>query len=100
MRDFTLSQADDLYELVTERVGKPSIFTANRQASDWYSLLSITLFSPSRSSTASSTPPTTCTVDGKPPPQRRPGGKDRRRGARLYGWVYPCGLWVFGPEEG
>ncbi len=38
MRDLTLSQADDLYELVTERVGKPSIFTANRQASDWYSL--------------------------------------------------------------
>ncbi len=38
MRDFTLAQADDLYELVTERSGKASIFTANRQASDWYSL--------------------------------------------------------------
>lgn len=38
MRDFTLAQADDLYELVTERSHKPSIFTANRQASDWYSL--------------------------------------------------------------
>ena len=38
IRDFTLTQADDLYELVTERAGKPSIFTANRQASDWYSL--------------------------------------------------------------
>jgi DNA replication protein DnaC len=38
MRDFTLSQADDLYELVTDRAGKPSIFTANRQASDWYTL--------------------------------------------------------------
>jgi DNA replication protein DnaC len=38
MRDFTLAQADDLYELVTERAGKASIFTANRQASDWYSL--------------------------------------------------------------
>lgn len=38
MRDFSLSQADDLYELITERVGKPAIFTANRQASDWYSL--------------------------------------------------------------
>lgn len=38
MRDFTLAQADDLYELVTERAGKSSIFTANRQASDWYSL--------------------------------------------------------------
>jgi len=38
MRDFTLAQADDLYELVTERDAKASIFTANRQASDWYTL--------------------------------------------------------------
>jgi DNA replication protein DnaC len=38
MRDFTLAQADDLYELVSERATKPAIFTANRQASDWYSL--------------------------------------------------------------
>jgi len=34
MRDFTLAQADDLYELITARVAKSSIFTANRQASD------------------------------------------------------------------
>jgi DNA replication protein DnaC len=38
MRDFTLAQADDLYELITARMTKSSIFTANRQASDWYSL--------------------------------------------------------------
>ncbi len=38
MRDFTLSQSDDLYELVSERMGKPVIVTANRQAQDWYSL--------------------------------------------------------------
>lgn len=38
MRDFTVSQSDDLYELVTERSAKTTIFTANRQASDWYSL--------------------------------------------------------------
>ncbi len=38
IRDFTLTQADDLYELVTERAGRPAIFTANRQAADWYSL--------------------------------------------------------------
>jgi DNA replication protein DnaC len=38
MRDFTLAQADDLYELIGERAGKASIFTANRQASDWYGL--------------------------------------------------------------
>ena len=38
MREFTLAQADDLYELITDRQGKPSIFTANRTATDWYSL--------------------------------------------------------------
>jgi DNA replication protein DnaC len=38
MRDFTLAQADDLYELVTDRAGKSTIFTANRAAKDWYSL--------------------------------------------------------------
>lgn len=38
IRDFTLTQADDLYELITERGAKPTIFTANRQASDWYTL--------------------------------------------------------------
>ena len=38
MRDFTLTQADDLYEVITERGARPVIYTANRQASDWYSL--------------------------------------------------------------
>jgi DNA replication protein DnaC len=38
MRELTLAQADDLYELVTERMGKPAIFTANRAVKDWYSL--------------------------------------------------------------
>ena len=38
MREFTTAQADDLYELVTERRGKSLVFTANRAAEDWYSL--------------------------------------------------------------
>lgn len=38
MRDFTVSQADDLYELVTERATRSTVFTANRTATDWYSL--------------------------------------------------------------
>jgi len=38
IRDFTLTQADDLYELITERASRPAIITANRQASDWYTL--------------------------------------------------------------
>lgn len=38
MRDFSVTQADDLYELVTERAGKSIICTANRAAKDWYPL--------------------------------------------------------------
>jgi DNA replication protein DnaC len=38
MRDFSLSQADDLYELITERAHKSAICIAKRAASDWYSL--------------------------------------------------------------
>lgn len=38
MRDFTVSQADDLYELITERADRSLIITANRAAEDWYSL--------------------------------------------------------------
>ncbi len=38
MRTFTPAQSDDLYELVTERAGKSLITTANRAATDWYSL--------------------------------------------------------------
>ena len=38
MREFTPAQADDLYELISERVNKSVIITANRKAEDWYSL--------------------------------------------------------------
>jgi DNA replication protein DnaC len=38
MRAFTASQSDDLYELVSERANKTLIATANRAATDWYSL--------------------------------------------------------------
>ena len=38
LRELTLNQADDLYELVTERAGRSLIITANRSANDWYSL--------------------------------------------------------------
>jgi DNA replication protein DnaC len=38
MRAFTPTQSDDLYELVTERAGKSLVVTANRAATDWYSL--------------------------------------------------------------
>jgi DNA replication protein DnaC len=38
MRELTAAQADDLYELVTERAGRPLILTSNRAPADWYPL--------------------------------------------------------------
>jgi DNA replication protein DnaC len=38
MRELTAGQADDLYELITERSGKSVIFTSNRAPADWYPL--------------------------------------------------------------
>ena len=41
MREFTAPQADDLYELLSERAGKSGrslILTSNRSPSDWYPL--------------------------------------------------------------
>ncbi|MFF3336903.1 ATP-binding protein [Streptomyces sp. NPDC002888] len=36
MRQLTATQADDLYELVSERQGRSLIITSNRAPSDWY----------------------------------------------------------------
>jgi DNA replication protein DnaC len=38
MRDFTVAQGDDLYELVTERQGRSMVLTSNRSPTDWYPL--------------------------------------------------------------
>lgn len=38
MRQLGASQADDLYELVSERQGRSLIITSNRAPSDWYPL--------------------------------------------------------------
>ena len=38
MRELTAPQADDLYELITERAGKSLILTSNRAPVDWYPL--------------------------------------------------------------
>ncbi len=38
MRELTAAQADDLYELITERAGKSMILTSNRAPADWYPL--------------------------------------------------------------
>ncbi len=38
MRELSMAHADDLYELITERAGRPIIFTSNRDPADWYPL--------------------------------------------------------------
>jgi DNA replication protein DnaC len=38
MRELTAAQADDLYELITERTGRSLILTSNRAPQDWYPL--------------------------------------------------------------
>jgi DNA replication protein DnaC len=41
MREFTATAADDVYELLSERLGRPGrslIITSNRSPSDWYPL--------------------------------------------------------------
>ena len=38
MRDFTPAQADDLYELITERASHALVLTSNRRPEDWYPL--------------------------------------------------------------
>ena len=35
VRMFTDGQADDLYEFITERTGRSTIYTANRAPADW-----------------------------------------------------------------
>jgi DNA replication protein DnaC len=38
MRELTPGQADDLYELITERTGRSLVLTSNRSPADWYPL--------------------------------------------------------------
>ena len=38
MRDFTVAQADDFYELITERNHGSIVITSNRKPEDWYPL--------------------------------------------------------------
>jgi hypothetical protein len=38
MRQLSAAQADNLYELVSERQGRSLIITSNRAPSDWYPL--------------------------------------------------------------
>jgi hypothetical protein len=73
MRELTAAQADDLYELITERAGRSLILTSNRAPADWYPC-SPTPSSPNHSSTGSSTPATRSLMNGPSyRPNKRPG---------------------------
>ena len=87
MREFTAAQADDLYELLTERVGRPGrslILTSNRHRRTGIRC-SPTRSSASPSWTGSSTPATTCcwtaraTVPGAVPARTGPPLQPRAR---------------------
>lgn len=81
MRDFTLAQSDDLYELVSERANKSLVVTANRKAADWYSLFPNPVVCESildRIVNAAHH----IHMDGKSyRPNRRPGGTEKRAGS-------------------
>ena len=92
LRELTPAQADDLYELITERAGKPVIITSNRPRPTG-TRCSPTRSSPSPCSTGSSTPatrsswtdPATARTNDPAPPSapsprgRRPSCKTARR---------------------
>lgn len=81
MREFSLSQADDFYELVCERVGRPGkamVLTSNRAPSDWYSLFPNPVVGESVLDRLINSSHQVL-VDGKSyRPNRRPGGKTAR----------------------
>lgn len=74
MRDFTVSQADDLYELVTERATRSTIFTANRTATDWYSLFPNPVVAESILDRVVNTAHHVAMVGKSYRPNKRPGG--------------------------
>ena len=82
MRDFTAAQADDLYELITERAGRPLVLTSNRRPEDWYPLFPNPVVAESILDrlintahhipwTAAATGPTNAPT-AEPPPRREP----------------------------
>jgi hypothetical protein len=98
MREFTAAQADHLYELLTERIGRPGrslILTSNRSPADWYRLFPNAVVGESILD-RSSTPATTCCWKAKatghgaapastgpaPPPRGRHDQKELPRSGR------------------
>lgn len=78
IREFTPTQADDLYELITERAGRPLIITANRAATDWYPLFPNPVVAESILDRVINTAHHVHMPGRSYRPNRRPGPKDTR----------------------
>jgi DNA replication protein DnaC len=82
MRDFSATQADDLYELLCDRVGRPGrslVLTSNRSAADWYPLFPNAVVGESILDRLINSSHHVL-MDGKSyRPNRRPGTQPRRR---------------------
>jgi hypothetical protein len=66
MPDLTTAQADDLHELVTERMDRGSlILTSTRDSRDWYPLFPNPVVAAATCSTGSSTVASCSTIDGE-----------------------------------
>jgi DNA replication protein DnaC len=80
MREFTAIQADDLYELITERQNRSLILTANRAAVDWYPLFPNPVVAESVLDRIINTAHH-LHMDGRSyRPNKRPGQPDRQKG--------------------
>jgi hypothetical protein len=69
MRELTAPQADDLYEVITERAGKSLILKSSRAPADWYPLFPNPVVA-NHSWTGSSTTATRSSERPQLPPQQ------------------------------
>jgi DNA replication protein DnaC len=77
MRDFTAGQADDLYELLTERAARPVVITSNRAPEDWYSLFPNPVVAESILDRLINTAHHIAMTGRSYRPNKRPGGRQR-----------------------
>ena len=81
MRDFTATQADDLYELITERTHGSLILTSNRAAADWYPLFPNPVVAESVLDRLINTAHHVLMTGRSYRPNNRPGHTTKRKGA-------------------
>jgi DNA replication protein DnaC len=85
MRDFSATQADDLYELLCDRLGRPGrslVLTSNRSAADWYPLFPNAVVGESILDRLINSSHHVLMDGHSYRPNRRPGTQPRRRDTR------------------